>query len=39
MNADVERTAIRKIYLRLLPLLFLSYFICSGKSISSRGSI
>src|SRR5499425_2580683 len=28
MNADVERTAIRKIYLRLLPLLFLSYFIC-----------
>jgi len=24
----VERTAIRKIYLRLLPLLFLSYFVC-----------
>jgi ACS family tartrate transporter-like MFS transporter len=28
MNADVERTAIRKIYLRLLPLLFLAYFVC-----------
>jgi MFS transporter, ACS family, tartrate transporter len=28
MSADVERTAIRKIYLRLLPLLFLAYFIC-----------
>ena len=28
MNADVERTAIRKIYRRLLPLLFISYFIC-----------
>jgi ACS family tartrate transporter-like MFS transporter len=28
MNADVERTTIRKIYLRLLPLLFLAYFVC-----------
>src|ERR1041384_681210 len=28
MHADVERTAIRKIYLRLLPLLFVSYFVC-----------
>jgi ACS family tartrate transporter-like MFS transporter len=28
MNADVERTAIRKIYMRLLPLLFVSYFVC-----------
>jgi ACS family tartrate transporter-like MFS transporter len=28
MNADVERTAIRKIYRRLLPLLFISYFVC-----------
>ena len=28
MNAEVERTTIRKIYLRLLPLLFLAYFIC-----------
>jgi len=28
MRADVERTAIRKIYLRLLPLLFLAYFVC-----------
>ncbi|MBV8827302.1 MAG: MFS transporter [Bradyrhizobiaceae bacterium] len=28
MNADVERTAIRKIYMRLLPLLFISYFVC-----------
>jgi MFS transporter, ACS family, tartrate transporter len=28
MHADVERTAIRKIYLRLLPLLFLAYFVC-----------
>ncbi len=28
MTADVERTAIRKIYLRLLPLLFLAYFVC-----------
>ena len=28
MSADVERTAIRKIYLRLLPLLFLAYFVC-----------
>lgn len=28
MSADVERTAIRKIYMRLLPLLFLAYFVC-----------
>jgi ACS family tartrate transporter-like MFS transporter len=28
MTVDVERTAIRKIYLRLLPLLFLAYFVC-----------
>jgi len=28
MTADVERTAIRKIYRRLLPLLFLAYFVC-----------
>jgi ACS family tartrate transporter-like MFS transporter len=28
MQADVERTTIRKVYLRLLPLLFLAYFIC-----------
>src|ERR1043166_2441833 len=28
MPADVERTAIRKIYMRLLPLLFVSYFVC-----------
>jgi MFS transporter, ACS family, tartrate transporter len=28
MNADIERTAVRKIYMRLLPLLFISYFIC-----------
>jgi sugar phosphate permease len=28
MNANVERTTIRKVYLRLLPLLFVSYFVC-----------
>src|SRR5207302_8908440 len=28
MPTEVERTTIRKIYLRLLPLLFLAYFIC-----------
>jgi ACS family tartrate transporter-like MFS transporter len=28
MHADVERTTIRKVYIRLLPLLFLAYFIC-----------
>jgi ACS family tartrate transporter-like MFS transporter len=28
MNGSVEKTAIRKIYLRLLPLLFLAYFVC-----------
>ena len=34
MHADVERTAIRKIYMRLLPLLFVSYFICYLDRIS-----
>jgi MFS transporter, ACS family, tartrate transporter len=28
MNANVEKSTIRKVYLRLLPLLFLSYFVC-----------
>jgi MFS transporter, ACS family, tartrate transporter len=28
MNANVEKTTIRKVYLRLLPLLFVAYFIC-----------
>jgi len=28
MNANVEKTTIRKVYFRLLPLLFLAYFIC-----------
>jgi MFS transporter, ACS family, tartrate transporter len=28
MHADVERTTIRKVYLRLLPLLFVAYFVC-----------
>jgi D-galactonate transporter len=28
MIADIERTTIRKVYLRLLPLLFVSYFLC-----------
>ena len=28
MNANVERTTIGKVYLRLLPLLFVSYFVC-----------
>ena len=28
MNANVEKTTIRKAYLRLLPLLFVAYFIC-----------
>ena len=28
MHANVERTTIRKVYLRLLPLLFVSYFVC-----------
>src|SRR5215469_6613597 len=28
MKADVERTTIRKVYMRLLPLLFISYFVC-----------
>jgi S-sulfosulfanyl-L-cysteine sulfohydrolase len=28
MNSDIERTTIRKVCLRLLPLLFISYFVC-----------
>src|SRR5262249_32701602 len=28
MNADIERTTVRKVSLRLLPLLFISYFVC-----------
>src|SRR5258708_12550688 len=28
MNANIEKTTIRKVYLRLLPLLFVSYFVC-----------
>ena len=28
MNADVEKTTIRKVYLRALPLLFVAYFVC-----------
>ncbi len=28
MNTNVEKTTIRKIYLRALPLLFVAYFIC-----------
>src|SRR5271170_5977896 len=28
MNGSVEATAIRKVYLRVLPLLFLAYFVC-----------
>ena len=28
MSVDIERTTIRKISLRLLPLLFVSYFVC-----------
>ncbi|HXW23296.1 MAG TPA: MFS transporter [Xanthobacteraceae bacterium] len=28
VDADAEKTIIRKIYLRLLPLLFVAYFIC-----------
>jgi ACS family tartrate transporter-like MFS transporter len=28
MNGSVEQTTIRKIYRRLLPLLFLAYFVC-----------
>src|SRR5258708_34809697 len=28
MDASVETRTIRKVYLRLLPLLFLAYFVC-----------
>jgi hypothetical protein len=28
MNANVEKTTVRKVYLRALPLLFVAYFIC-----------
>jgi len=28
MNESVERATIRKLYLRLLPFLFILYFIC-----------
>src|SRR5260370_41794153 len=34
MNANIDKTTIRKVYLRLLPLLFVSYFVCSLDRIN-----
>jgi ACS family tartrate transporter-like MFS transporter len=36
MNAQIERTAIRKVYLRLLPLLFAAYFRLLSRSHQRR---
>ena len=35
MIDSVENTTIRKIYVRLLPLLFVAYFICYSTASTS----